>query len=197
MVKQGASVEKRILTAAKSLFAEKGHRETKLREIASEAHTSESQVVKYFHSKAGVLDALLVQARVRIQEALHAHQKEQEDPALVLKAIPSILLNEFEKDPELLKVYLFSARYYTLIPEEQLNQETNLLKHFAGLFKNIKKAKGLRGGISPEALSSLFWGLNLRMFRDKFYANISSDYRDFSLKEMNAVIERFIGSFVD
>ncbi len=197
MVQQEAPVKERILRAAKSLYAEKGHRETKLREIASEAHTSESQVVKYFQSKAGVLDALLIQARSRIQDGFDKLQKENKDPVLVLKSIPSLLLDIFEKDPELLKVYLFSARYYTLIPEEQLNQETRLLKNLTGIFGEIKETKGLRGDLSPEVLSSLFWGLNLHMFRDKFYAKINPDYHDFSLKEMNAAVEKFIGSFVD
>ena len=197
MVQQEAPVKERILSAAKSLYAEKGHRETKLREIASEAHTSESQVVKYFHSKAGVLDALLIQARSRIQDGFDKIQKENNDPVLVLKSIPSLLLDIFEKDPELLKVYLFSARYYTLIPEEQLNQETRLLKNLTGIFGKIKETNGLRGDLSPEVLSSLFWGLNLHMFRDKFYAKINPDYHDFSLKEMNAAVEKFLGSFVD
>jgi len=197
LVKQGASVKERILTAAKSLYAEKGHRETKLREIASEARTSESQVVKYFHSKAGVLDALLIQARSRIQDGFDKLKKEKKKPVFVLNTIPSLILDVFRKDPELLRVYLFSARYYTLIPEEQLNQETRLLKNLTDIFGEIKETKGLRGDLSPEVLSSLFWGLNLHMFRDKFYAKINLDYHDFSLKEMNTVVEKFLGSFVD
>ena len=139
MVQQDYSVEVRILTAAKSLYAEKGHRETKLREIASKARTSESQVVKYFQSKAGVLDALLSQARIRIQDALNVLQKEKEDPVLILKTIPSLLLDIFDKDPELLKVYLFNNRYYTLIPKEQLVQEARLQGKLTDIFRRVKK----------------------------------------------------------
>jgi len=190
-------VKERILTAAKSLFAEKGHRETKLREIASEAHTSESQVVKYFQSKSGVLDALLTQARIRIQDALDALQREKEDPVLVLKTIPSLLLDVFDKDHELLKVYLFDNRYYTLIPEEQIAQETRLQGKLTDIFRRVKKTKVRSRVLSPETLASLFWTLNLHMFRDKFYSKINPDYPDFALEEINAVVETFIGSFVD
>ena len=175
-------MKERILTAAKSLYAKKGYRETKLREIASDAHTSESQVVKYFQSKAGVLDALLIQARSRIQDSFDKLQKEKTNPVLILKTIPSLLLDTCDKDPELLKVYFFSDRYYTLIPKEQLVQEIWLQGKIIAIFSRIKKTKGLRGGLSPEALSSVFWGLILHMIKNRFYAEINTDYCDFSLK---------------
>ena len=190
-------MEERILTTAKSLLAEKGYRETKLREIASGAHTSESQVVKYFQSKAGVLDALLTQARIRIQDALDALQREKEDPVLVLKTIPSLLLDAFDKDPELLKVYLFDNRYYTLIPEEQIVQETRLQGKLTDIFRRVKKTKGRPRVLSHEALSSVFWGLILHMIKNRFYAEINPDYPDFALEEINTVVDTFIGSFVD
>ena len=49
----------RILRAAKSLFAQNGYENTSTVAIAREAGTSESQLMKHFGSKQGLLVAIL------------------------------------------------------------------------------------------------------------------------------------------
>ena len=52
----------RLLQAARSLFARNGFEQTSTSAIAREAGTSESQLVRYFGTKAGVLDAIFEEA---------------------------------------------------------------------------------------------------------------------------------------
>ncbi|MGE5443413.1 MAG: helix-turn-helix domain-containing protein [Ignavibacteriales bacterium] len=61
------------------------HEETTLREIAAKARTSESQIIKYFQSKAGILDALFSRTRAYLDEPLKRLCEETEDPSLVLE----------------------------------------------------------------------------------------------------------------
>lgn len=56
---QTPSPRDRVLNAAHRLFAKNGYDQTTTAAIARAAHTSESQIVKYFESKAGLLIALL------------------------------------------------------------------------------------------------------------------------------------------
>src|SRR5947208_4214212 len=48
----------RLLEAGKSLFAKFGFEQTSTATIAREAGTSESQLVRYYRSKAGLLEAI-------------------------------------------------------------------------------------------------------------------------------------------
>jgi AcrR family transcriptional regulator len=55
---QGVSSRQRLLRAAKRLFAAQGYEQTATSAIAREAGTSESQLMRYFGGKVGILEAL-------------------------------------------------------------------------------------------------------------------------------------------
>ena len=50
----------RLLLSARKLFAESGYESTSTASIARMAGTSESQLIKHFGGKAGLLDAIFV-----------------------------------------------------------------------------------------------------------------------------------------
>lgn len=189
-------VEKRILEAAKTLFAEKGHEETRLREIAATARTSESQVIKYFESKAGILEALIGEARILINDSFEKAQKNTEDPILTLEKLPTLIFDLFDKEPELIKVYLFSRRYYALITEEQLLPEVQFRAKLGEIFKSGQKSKIFRDDFNPYVATSAFWGAILGIMRDKLYSARSADFPGSTRKELTMVINTIITSFV-
>ena len=55
---ESTSSRDRILQAGKRLFAQRGYENTSTIMIARAAHTSESQLVKHFGSKYGLLEAI-------------------------------------------------------------------------------------------------------------------------------------------
>src|ERR1051326_3063540 len=61
----------RILMAAKQLFAQRGYENTSTVAIARQAGTSESQLMKHFGSKEGLLEAIFEQGWEMITERLH------------------------------------------------------------------------------------------------------------------------------
>ena len=67
----------RILMAAKHLFARGGYENTSTVAIAREAGTSESQLMKHFGSKQGLLGAIFDRGWQGISERIH-HDPEQQ-----------------------------------------------------------------------------------------------------------------------
>src|SRR5918997_5983124 len=63
-----SSSRDRLLEAAKRLFALQGYEQTATSAIAREAGTSESQLMRYFGGKVGLLDALFNEAWEQINE---------------------------------------------------------------------------------------------------------------------------------
>jgi AcrR family transcriptional regulator len=196
LTKNGSAVEHRILLAAKALFAQKGHEETTLREIAARARTSESQIIKYFQSKAGILDALFELARSHIDVPFKRLFEEIDDPSTLLEKLSSILLNFLEADPELLKVYLFSRHFYALLSDEQVKPGAQFRKRLGDIFMKGQEIKIFRDDFRPEVASSALWGGIQGMIRDKLYAQRTKDFYNISPKEMEAVLKIFIAALV-
>src|ERR1700712_5166573 len=71
----------RILQAGRELFAEDGYEHTTTSAIARRAGTSESQLIKHFSSKEGLLEGIFDQAWQRMALGL-AHVREGEAPPL-------------------------------------------------------------------------------------------------------------------
>lgn len=196
MSKYEGSVEKRILVAAKTLFAEKGHEETRLREIAASARTSESQVIKYFETKVGLLGALIDDAWNKINESFIKAQENTVEPILVLEYFSALVFDLPEREPELFKIYLFSRRYYTLITEEQLLPETQFRAQLSAVFKRGQKLKVFRSDFNPHVASSVFWGAILGLMRDKLHSARTKEFPELSRKEITTVINALITSFI-
>lgn len=104
-----ASSHERLIAAAKHLFATSGYESTTTAAIARLAHTSESQLVKHFGSKEGLLEAVFEQgwARLRLQMAtlqtISSSQKQ-------IKVLMQMVVQLFNDDPELRDLMLLEGR---------------------------------------------------------------------------------------
>src|SRR5208283_3296946 len=98
----------RILMAAKRLFAHNGYENTSTVAIAREAGTSESQLMKHFGSKRGLLAVILdrgwnsVMARVQTGPANSA-------PVDRLSYVLEAFVTELENDPDLKNLMVLEA----------------------------------------------------------------------------------------
>src|SRR3974390_1954383 len=99
----------RILRSAKHLFSETGYENTSTVSIAREAGTSESQLMKHFGSKQGLLTAILDRGWARIVERVKAtnHANSPADRLVSMLAAATI---EFENDPQLRVLAALEAR---------------------------------------------------------------------------------------
>src|SRR5437763_1622700 len=87
-----------LLRSELTLFAQNGYESTSTSPIARMAGTSESQLIKHFGGKAGLLDAIFVDG----WNSLTAHMQQQLDsnnsPQERLRAIPRLMFEALEKD---------------------------------------------------------------------------------------------------
>src|SRR5205085_3150258 len=105
----GVSSHDRILGAAKHLFATRGYESTSTVAIARAAGTSESQLIKHFGSKEGLLEAIFDMGWERMSGAFPALQPIA-SPAERLEALLEMMLSGFERDQELKQLMLLEGR---------------------------------------------------------------------------------------
>src|ERR1700741_1756751 len=85
----------RILAAAKQLFASRGYENTSTVAIARLAGTSESQLMKHFGSKEGLLEAIFDQGWEKMSYALRSIH-ELSAPGEKLLSLLDLVLSAFE-----------------------------------------------------------------------------------------------------
>jgi len=104
VVEPGADVSQRVLRAAKRLFYANGFANTSLLEVAGEAGTSESGVLRHYRSKNGLLRAVYASCYAEINdqvdEAITAAAKADPDPRNLLLAVARAVLEGYQAEPE-------------------------------------------------------------------------------------------------
>ena len=106
----GSDVSHRVMRAAKQLFFARGYADTPLRAIAKEAGTSESGVLRIYHSKTGLLRAVYAECwaelNIRIEEAVVAAARRDSDPRNLLIVLMRTVLERYQEDPSLMNFML-------------------------------------------------------------------------------------------
>jgi AcrR family transcriptional regulator len=100
----------RLLLAGRSLFAELGYENTQTAAIARKAGTSESQLVRYFGGKAGLLEAIFDGAWQAINARVHDLLTDAPDARHAVQGVLAAVLAAFERDPDLAMLFLFEGR---------------------------------------------------------------------------------------
>ena len=158
----------RILAAAKRLFAKDGYEATSTMAIARLAGTSESQMMKHFGSKEGLLEAILDDG----WKSMNAPLSEIADiPAGVKKllAMLEIVLNTLNDDPDLKELFLLEGR--RVRREGRMVVLSPGYLKFVGMVDDVlhqMSANGaLKPDVAPEAVRSAIMGMTEGMMRDQ------------------------------
>ena len=164
---QGSSQE-RLLAAAKQLFSSRGYENTSTAMIARDAHTSESQLVKHFGGKEGLLEAIFNEGWQRLEDPLKAVDLIA-DRREKLRATLELFLRAFEQDPLLKELMLLEAKRVR-------RQSTGVmltagyerfLVRMDDILEQMAKAGELQPGVVPKALRSALIGMMEGMLRDQ------------------------------
>src|SRR5687768_17217821 len=105
-----ASSRERLMRSAKQLFAAKGYENTSTVTIARLAGTSESQLMKHFGSKEGLLEAVFDGAWSQVAEAVRRVVASGEAPVQKLNALAELMLKVLEEDEEIRTLMLLEGR---------------------------------------------------------------------------------------
>jgi AcrR family transcriptional regulator len=185
----------RILAAAKRLFAGQGYEATSTMAIARLAGTSESQMMKHFGSKEGLLEAILDQGWKNMGSALQSVIS-MPDGAPKLLAMLDVVLSTLNADPDLKELYLLEGRrirregrHVVLSPGY-----LDFVRLVDGVLKKMAATGQLREGISPDAVRSGIMGMAEGMMRDQVLARrrgeFAAEYSDEEFKTVYAACLR-------
>jgi AcrR family transcriptional regulator len=197
-VKAQGSTHDRILRVGKTLFANRGYEHTSTSAIARQAGTSESQLMKHFGSKAGLLEAIFIEGWTKITDDARAAIDDVPSPLHQLQTISASVLRSLERDPELKLLLLLEGR--RIRKEGQMVALTQGFLGFIqlvdGVLYEMRDLKILRPDLSPQAVRSALMGMLEGMLRDRFLADRLGFPANFSLQQIQEMLSGVLGSFI-
>jgi len=184
----------RLIAAGKSLFARVGYEQTSTAAIAHRAGTSESQLVRYFEGKAGLLQAIFDESWQPLNERALALIGAAINAREAILGVISAFVHAFAQDPELAFLFLFEGRRL-----RGTKHEVILSKGFLA-FEELTRELIVRGqkdgsfsrGFSAAAIASAVRGTVEGMIRDRLQAERSRKVRPFSEREIGRVLSAML-----
>ena len=186
----------RILMAAKRLFALNGYENTSTVAIAREAGTSESQLMKHFGSKRGLLAVILdrgwnsVMARV---QTVPANSATVDRLSYVLEAF----VTELENDPDLKNLMVLEAGRVRKDNRDVMigpgfRQFSELL---SGMLTEMRDQGRIRSDLSLEAVRAALVGMTEGLLRDQVLAQRSEFHASYTSDDLKKALRVLISAF--
>lgn len=189
-----ASSRERLREAAKTLFAERGYEATSTAAICRLAGTSQSQLIKHFTDKRGILAAIFEHAWEQINPAVRLATETIPSPKEKLKILIDMVLSFLEKDRALRVLFLLEGRrirgegHMTMLVPGFLE----FVKLLDGILKQMADQGELLPHIHPQALRSGLMGLIEGILRDQLLARTARFPASYSDADIRAVFSTFL-----
>src|SRR6266436_7594527 len=155
-----ASSRDRIREAAKALFAERGYEATTTAAICRLAGTSQSQIIKHFTNKQGVLEAIFEYAWEQLNPAIELAIEKIPSPADKLRIVVDMVLIFLQKDKDMRTIFLLEGRrirgdghMVVLVPGF-----LDFVKILDGVLKEMNARGELVPSVHPQAVRSALMG---------------------------------------
>jgi AcrR family transcriptional regulator len=166
------SSHQRILESAKKLFSSRGYEGTTTAMIAREAHSSESQLIKHFGGKEGLLKAIFEDGWQKLASMFVALDVVS-DPKERLRLLLELFIRVFEQDPVLKELMLLEGRRIRKENHGIMTTEgyARFVRMVESVLGNIASSGGLRPGISPSIARSALVSMLEGMLREQVLAS--------------------------
>lgn len=191
-----ASSRERLRDAAKSLFAERGYEATSTAAICRVAGTSQSQLIKHFTSKQGLLEAIFAHAWAQVNPAIQLAIENIPSPKDRLRTLVDMTLSFLTKDRELHTLFLLEGRrlrgdghMVVLVPEY-----LDFVRMLDGILKEMAAKGELSADIHPQAFRSALMGAVEGMLRDRLLSRPSHMPASYLEADVRAVFSRILSS---
>jgi len=193
-----ASSRDRIFAAAKMLFAAQGYENTSTAAISRMAGTSESQLMKHFGGKYGLLEAVFIQGwgeiNVQARQDIEGPRLPQEKLRVAVEAVFKVL----EKDPELKLLMLFESR--RIRGDGHAVSLTGTFLEFVrlldGILHQIQTRGLLRPDRDPQAVRSALMGMMEGLLRDQMLAERIGYPAHYGRSEVSEIFSEVLASFM-
>jgi len=180
----------RILRSAKRLFARNGFENTSTVAIAREAGTSESQLMKHFGSKQGLLLAIFDRGWAGIIERVQALPRTA-SPADRLMGTLQAMIIEVDNDSDLKELMALESRRVRKDNRDVLmsrgSQQFAEIVH--GLLNEMRDQGRIRADVNLDAVRSAILGMTEGLLRDQVVAKRSDCRADYSFDDVRKVLE--------
>lgn len=163
----------RLLAAGKSLFSRNGYEQTSTAAIAREAGSSESQLIRYFGGKAGLLEAIFNEAWSGLNEEVQRQVAESAHGRDAILRILGMVLEAFARDHDIAFLFLFEGRRMRGGTHDVLLSK-GFVKFMESLLALIAKGQqdgSFRADVPPTVLASAMLGCAEGMMRDRVLAD--------------------------
>jgi AcrR family transcriptional regulator len=162
----------RILQAGRALFSEDGYENTTTSAIARRAGTSESQLIKHFNSKEGLLEGIFDQAWQRMAQGVESVQRKEAPPLDRLRALTELMIAALESDKQMRTLMLLEGRRirkhgHMVMMTRGFQQVLEVLD---GILRELQYSGKLRPDLHPEAVRSALIGAFEGLLRDQLLA---------------------------
>jgi AcrR family transcriptional regulator len=194
-VDQGSS-RSRLLRAAKRLFALQGYEQTATSAIAREAGTSESQLMRYFGGKVGLLDALFNDAWAEINERVRKVAQQAPSNREAIVGVLQLITTALARDPNLAALFLFEGRRMRgAEPRVRLPGGLQAFSEVVkGLVRKGQTDRELDSGLDAGAMTSAMMGACEAMIRDRVLARVGGN-RAFAEREIKRTLDAMLSGF--
>lgn len=186
----------RILVGAKRLFAANGYENTSTSSISRAAKTSESQIIKHFGGKEGLLEAILEEGWGRISDSYKGLEY-LPSPGAKLQSLVGLILSKLADDPVSLELLLFEGR--RIRKEGQMILMTrgflNLVKVIDGLLLEMRSQGELRLDLNIEAIRSGLMGMMEGLLRDRMLASRNQYPANYTQADIRVLFLHMLKSF--
>jgi AcrR family transcriptional regulator len=186
----------RLLLAARKLFSENGYESTSTASIARMAGTSESQLIKHFGGKAGLLDAIFVDGWNGLTGFMQQRLSPSTAPIERLRAIPRLMFEVLQSDQELRQLLLLEGR--RIRKEGRLVTLTDGFLGFVKLVDNtleeMRSAGQLRNDLNAQAIRSALIGLTEGALRDQLLSERAGNPSEFTPENIGSLVDALVES---
>lgn len=187
----------RLLHAGKVLFARQGYENTSTSAVAQEAQTSESQLVRYFGGKAGLLEAIFDQAWLPMNTRVHDLLADATSGRAAVSAVLSTVLSTLQKDDDLAALLLFEGRRIRG-GDSEVRLSAGFLEFTDVIVRLVKRGQrdgSFAAGFDATALSAALIGAAEAMVRERLLMKRAGTDRTFSDKQVQRVFAAMLDGF--
>ncbi|HET9228294.1 MAG TPA: TetR/AcrR family transcriptional regulator [Thermoanaerobaculia bacterium] len=187
----------RILLSARSLFSSQGYENATTSAIARMAGTSESQLIKHFGSKEGLLAAIFDQSWQRVSKSLSQKLEECETPFDKLRALGELMISALEKDKDLRTLMLLEGRRIRKHGAMVVLTDgfLQMVATIDGLLEEMRRTGQLQPGLNVQAVRSGLIGIFEGLLRDQILAERGNYPASYSSEDLRKVFGLFLDCF--
>lgn len=183
------SSRERILLAAKRLFARNGYENTSTVAIARDAGTSESQLMKHFGSKQGLLSAILDRGWTAVIQRVQALSS-RGNPERLFGMLEAMVV-EMGHDQELKELMTLEAHRVRKDGRDVLMSRgyRQFAELFDGVLNDMRREGQVRADLNLDAVRAALVGMTESLLRDQVVAMRSDLRADFSFDDIRGILQ--------